>query len=65
MNAHSGVALDVASHETILSCLKEKNIDAAFSCEQGACGTCVIRVIEVGNKEAQKTDVPVCLQGCR
>ncbi|MFY0597889.1 MAG: oxidoreductase [Cognatishimia sp.] len=41
-----GVTLDVGKDETILSVLEAHEIEAAFSCEQGVCGTCVTDVIE-------------------
>ena len=43
--ARSGVTLDVAADETILDVLEANQIDAAFSCEQGVCGTCVSDVL--------------------
>lgn len=43
--ARSGVSLDVAADETILEVLEANEIDVAFSCEQGVCGTCVCDVV--------------------
>ena len=43
--ARSGVTLDVGKDETILDVLDANGIQAAFSCEQGVCGTCVTNVI--------------------
>lgn len=43
--ARSGVTLDVGADETILEVLEAHEIDAAFSCEQGVCGTCVTDVL--------------------
>ena len=43
--ASSGKVLDVGANETILEVLERNNIDAAFSCEQGVCGTCVTAVV--------------------
>lgn len=43
--ARSGVTLDVGADETILDVLEANDIDAAFSCEQGVCGTCVCDVV--------------------
>lgn len=44
--AKSEVTLEIAENETILDALERNDIDAAFSCEQGVCGTCVTEVIE-------------------
>ena len=44
--ARSRVTLEIAENETILDVLERNDIDAAFSCEQGVCGTCVTEVIE-------------------
>lgn len=44
--ARTGTTLDVGAEETILDVLEAHGIDAAFSCEQGVCGTCVTRVLE-------------------
>lgn len=40
-----GVTLEVGADETILDVLEAHEIDAAFSCEQGVCGTCVTDVL--------------------
>lgn len=44
--ARSGTVLDVGADQTILEVLEQNNIDAAFSCEQGVCGTCVTRILD-------------------
>ncbi|GAA6206753.1 PDR/VanB family oxidoreductase [Cognatishimia sp. WU-CL00825] len=44
--ARSGIALEVGKDETILDVLEANDINAAFSCEQGVCGTCVTDIIE-------------------
>ena len=43
--ARSGTVLDVGAEQTILEVLEQNNIDAAFSCEQGVCGTCVTKIL--------------------
>lgn len=43
--ARSGTKLQVGANETILDVLEAHNIEAAFSCEQGVCGTCVTAII--------------------
>lgn len=42
----SGVTLDVGEDQIILDVLDANGIDAAFSCEQGVCGTCVTEIID-------------------
>ena len=44
--ARSGATLEVPSGRTILSVLREHGIDVDSSCEQGACGTCLVGVLE-------------------
>lgn len=43
--AQRGITLEVGANETILDVLEDNDIDAAFSCEQGVCGTCVTDVL--------------------
>jgi ferredoxin-NADP reductase/nitrite reductase/ring-hydroxylating ferredoxin subunit len=44
--ARSSLTLPVPAGRTILAVLRENGIDLPSSCEQGACGTCVVTVIE-------------------
>jgi vanillate O-demethylase ferredoxin subunit len=44
--ARTGITLPVGADETILDVLDANGIDAAFSCEQGVCGTCVSDVVD-------------------
>ena len=44
--ARTGVTLEVGADETILDVLDANGIDAAFSCEQGVCGTCVTDIVD-------------------
>jgi len=44
--ARSGLTVFVGPGETILDVLRANDIDLPSSCEQGACGTCVLGVIE-------------------
>jgi ferredoxin-NADP reductase/nitrite reductase/ring-hydroxylating ferredoxin subunit len=44
--ARSGLTLDVPSGSTILDVLRSNDIPMPSSCEQGACGTCIVGVIE-------------------
>lgn len=52
--ARTGLTLNVGADETILEVLDANGIDAAFSCEQGVCGTCVTDIIE---GEAEHRDI--------
>lgn len=44
--AKRGQRLAVGPNETILTVLKREGIPALYSCEEGTCGTCAVRVIE-------------------
>lgn len=44
--AKSGLTLSVPAGESLLSVLRENNVAVASSCEQGACGTCRVAVID-------------------
>jgi ferredoxin len=44
--ARSAVTLQVPSGKTILEVLRDHGLSMPSSCEQGACGTCVVPVIE-------------------
>ncbi|MCH9802658.1 2Fe-2S iron-sulfur cluster binding domain-containing protein, partial [bacterium] len=44
--ARSAVTLQVPSGTTILEVLRDHGVAMPSSCEQGACGTCVVPVIE-------------------
>jgi ferredoxin-NADP reductase/nitrite reductase/ring-hydroxylating ferredoxin subunit len=44
--ARSALTLPVRAGETILGVLRANGVPMASSCEQGACGTCLVRVIE-------------------
>lgn len=52
--ARSGLTLNVPSGETLLSVLRDNHIAVPSSCEQGACGTCKITVL---NGEPDHQDV--------
>ncbi|XJF12601.1 PDR/VanB family oxidoreductase [Mycobacterium sp. AMU20-3851] len=43
--ARSGEVLDVAADETVLDALVRHRPDTAYSCRQGFCGTCRVRVL--------------------
>ncbi len=44
--ARSALTLEVPAGRTILDIFRDNGIDAPSSCEQGACGTCLTRVLE-------------------
>ena len=44
--ARSGKTLDVPPGKSILDCLIDIRIEPPFSCREGICGTCEVRVIE-------------------
>ena len=44
--ARSGLTLDVPSGTTILDVLRANDVPMPSSCEQGACGTCVVDVLD-------------------
>ena len=44
--ARSAMSLEVPSGKSVLQILKENGVNLVSSCEQGACGTCKVRVIE-------------------
>ena len=40
----SGARIEVAATETLLAALRRNGVDAPYSCQQGFCGTCRVRV---------------------
>lgn len=44
--ARSRKTLDVPEGKTLLDCLIESGIEPPFSCREGVCGTCEVRVLE-------------------
>ena len=44
--ARSAMSLKVPSGKSVLQILKENGVNLISSCEQGACGTCKVRVLE-------------------
>ena len=44
--ARSALSLTVPAGKSILDVMRENGVDAPSSCEQGACGTCLTRVLE-------------------
>ena len=41
-----GIDIDVAADETLLAALQRAGVPAAYSCQQGFCGTCRTRVLD-------------------
>jgi ferredoxin-NADP reductase/nitrite reductase/ring-hydroxylating ferredoxin subunit len=44
--ARSALTLEVPAGKSIIEVMRENGVDAPSSCEQGACGTCLTRVLE-------------------
>src|SRR5690606_12499566 len=44
--ARSALSLTVPAGKSILEVMRDNGIEAPSSCEQGACGTCLTRVLE-------------------
>ena len=42
----SGITIEVSANESILDALRAHGIEVQTSCEAGACGTCLVRVLE-------------------
>jgi vanillate O-demethylase ferredoxin subunit len=43
--ASSGLVVRVGAKQTIVEALAERGVEIPTSCEQGVCGTCVVRVL--------------------
>ncbi|GAB7546047.1 PDR/VanB family oxidoreductase [Cupriavidus sp. CuC1] len=43
--ARSGRSIEIASGQTILDCLLNAGIEPPYSCQEGICGTCEVRVL--------------------
>lgn len=43
--ASTGAAIRVGADETLLGALKREGVHAPYSCQQGFCGTCRVRVL--------------------
>jgi NADPH:quinone reductase-like Zn-dependent oxidoreductase len=43
--ARSGRQFDVPSDQTVLDVLRDGGVDVEYSCEQGVCGVCLVRVL--------------------
>ncbi|MDI3387251.1 PDR/VanB family oxidoreductase [Streptomyces sp. B-S-A8] len=54
----TGGTVAVAADETVLAAVRKKLPDVAYSCEQGFCGTCQLRVVagEVDHRDELLTD---------
>jgi vanillate O-demethylase ferredoxin subunit len=44
--ARSGRTLQVDSGKTILDCLLDAGLEPPYSCQEGVCGTCEVRVLQ-------------------
>ena len=56
--ASTGAAVRVAADETLLTALNRDGVRAPYSCQQGFCGTCRVRVLEgaVDHRDTLLTD---------
>lgn len=56
--ASTGNAVRVGANETLLAALKRENVHAPYSCQQGFCGTCRVRVLggAVDHRDTLLTD---------
>lgn len=56
--ARSGLSFDVLAGQSLLEALREHDVELASSCEQGACGTCRVAVIEgeIDHQDVYLTD---------
>lgn len=56
--ASTGQTVDVAADETLLGALRRSGVQAAYSCQQGFCGTCRTRVVDgpVDHRDTLLTD---------
>lgn len=69
--ASSGKVFDIPPDQTVMDVLRDNGVDVPASCEQGVCGTCLVRVIEgvpehrdyyLTNEERDRNDqfLPCC-----
>jgi ferredoxin-NADP reductase len=54
--ASTGQQIRVAADETLLAALKRSHVDAPYSCQQGFCGTCRTRVLDVAGGAVDHRD---------
>ena len=56
--ASSGETVEVLAEETLLAALRRAGVTAPYSCQQGFCGTCRIRVLagSVDHRDTLLTD---------
>ena len=52
----TGQQVRVAADETLLAALKRSGVDAPYSCQQGFCGTCRTRVLDVAGGAVDHRD---------
>ncbi len=73
--AKSGIEVQVGAGESILEVLKETAADIMYSCEQGVCGACEVKVLEGEpiHRDAVRSEAEhirnktmmICCSGCR
>jgi len=71
----SGVTLTVPEGKTILDTVLDAGIDAAYNCQEGHCGTCIVRVLEgipdhrdiylTEDEQAANDQMTICCSGSK
>jgi ferredoxin len=54
--ASTGQQIRVAADETLLAALMRSHVDASYSCQQGFCGTCRTRVLDIAGGAVDHRD---------
>jgi tetrachlorobenzoquinone reductase len=73
--ARSGAAIRVRPGQSILAALREAHIDVSYSCEEGLCGACEVKILD-GNpvhrdhvysaeEHERRSTVMICCAGSR
>ena len=74
-DARSGQVLPVAADQTIVDALLAAGVDAPYSCQQGICGSCEVKVLQgspdhrddvltEAEKASNKTMMICCSRAC-
>lgn len=73
--AKTGLTLNMAAHQNILDTLLDAGLDLTYSCQQGICGTCEVRVLDgvpdhhdmvlTEAEKAANDRMLICCSGCK
>ena len=73
--ARSGRAIGVRAGQSILQALREAHIDVSYSCEEGICGACEVKIlggtpvhrdsVRSAEEHARRSSVMICCAGSR